>query len=249
MPEQESKYSDEIAALREELAKSHDELLRVRARESRLKSEHGKFLESSSNENHELRGEIVEFKEREKNLLAEKAALKKQCAALERENKRLKSGCPLDGKSPDVCQSLKNAREFLAALPGNLKQLLLAADFAPDDLAAFLGRCGSAAGMAEIWQRARERVLQEPGSAKETLSFLATLLHFHALGNGPASAAVYEPDLAAVDCLEASGFWVIPFRENWWEEPACVRETLLPGLAGADGALLVEPLLALKNDG
>ncbi|MBD5608210.1 MAG: hypothetical protein HDQ93_05095 [Desulfovibrio sp.] len=239
---------EESAELREKLREKTEELLRVKARESRKTREYETELKK-------LREELETASKNNRKIDAQEAKL----AALERENSVLKDEigdlrgklsaqagiCPLDNRAIGECAEIAKVRSFIASIEGYQRELLEKSGFSPERPGQFLCRAGSSEGVANLWKEIRQYIL-ERGYAHKAWPFLDAMLEFHSLGGGGLES--YSPDIEAPDRDEAKIYWVVPWRENWQYEEKPIDRLLLAGLRDKDGALLVEPLLALKNN-
>lgn len=256
MREDPGTYPDELAMLRGELESAREEILRVKARESRARSGHEAREAALVSEKEKLLSQIEACKTGLEiqaardieldNLKRENTALKDRCADLEEGIRKQAGKCPLDGSDGARCALLAEVYEYLDTLEDYQRQVLEDAGFSPGNAVIFLCRCGSPNGIASVWRGLRQYIV-ERGGAWHAVSFLDGLLRFHAVGNGDKALHAVTPRLDKLDIDEARHYWVTPWRENWWLENASVRHVILPGLLDEGGNMLVEPLLALKN--
>lgn len=241
-----------------------EELLRVKARESRHKKEAEEKIARLDRAVLEAVKESACLKERLKialdkidamqlehrqtqsDALAEIMALKAHCAELEAEISRKSQSCPVDGSDGINCTLMGEVHEFMNALEGYQVQLLEDTAFSSDNAVIFLCRCGSRNGIIDIWKAVRQYIVAH-GAAAHAVSFLDGLLRFHALGNRSESLKTLTPQVYNLDMETARQYWVLPWRENWWLDKESVRHVLLPGLRDKNDNMLVEPLLALKS--
>lgn len=239
---------DENSDPREKLSEMTRELLRVKARESRKSKEYEAELKR-------LREELETRSKNNRQIMA----LDARIAELERENSLLKDEigdlrgklsaqagvCPLDNHPIGECGEIADVRRFIASIEGYQRESLEKSGFSLASPGQFLCRAGSREGVANLWKEIRQYIL-ERGYAHKAWPFLDAMLEFHSLGGGELES--YSPNLDALDPDEAKVFWVVPWRENWQYEENPIDRPLLAGLRDKGGELLVEPLLALKNN-
>lgn len=259
----------------ENLEKLREELLRVKARESRLKAEFLRKLDARDNSaqalaqcQEELKNALGELsaarqeltREREarrsevERLGAETASADARIEELEHQLEKMcaeaeqKRRCPLNEQidPAGTCSQLADLFEFLHSLENWQIQLLADNGFSPDDPAVFFCRAGSPDGIKSIWEAMRFHIVNN-GQAHHAFALLGVLLRYFAAGNGRGVLRPFTPDIREFDREAAKSWWVTPWRENWHLEPEPIKHTLLPGLQNARDLIIVEPLLALNT--
>lgn len=225
-----------------------EELARVKARESlnrknaearilSLEAEIGKLRSGLQNANNKLR----EAKKANREMKLSRAALEAEMAKWKERAREMeeqaREGLP-------GMESLQAAADFLENQRPAMRKLLRRESFDPDNLAAFICRCGNREAIISLWLAARQMAFDEGGRGGWS-GFLAGMLVFHQMG-GSSGLSCLNPQAAQFEESGAHGWWVIPYREKWWEHPEKVEGVIMPGLRDAGGQTLVEPMLALS---
>lgn len=228
----------------DELKHTQEELARIKAREVRSKTLAEEKIHDLEATVAALHTELGASRDSEKRLSQEK----KKLAATAREARQKLKGVQgeirqLQTRLPAL-ERLLNAADFLHGLPWQLRACLDDQCYALDDMAAFLCRCGNRDALLALWQAVRQMAVNgtAPDDAQE---FLGNMVHLYNLGASQKLAA-YTPETEACASPQARDWWVVPFCEEWWQNPQRVECVLLPGLLDAEGGLLVEPLLKLR---
>ena len=229
----------------EGLKQAQEELSRIKAREKHRIEQAEEKIQKLEASVASLQTELAVARENETRLSQEKKKLvdaakeaRKKAKAVLEEMLHLQSRLP-------ALEGLLEAADFLRKLPGQLRARLDDQGYALDDMGAFLCRCGNRDALVAIWQAARQMAIngEAPDATKE---FLENMLFLYNQGVSQKLAA-YAPETEAYATDQARAWWVVPFCEEWWQNPERVECVLLPGLLDAEGAMLVEPLLKLRH--
>lgn len=229
----------------EGLKQVQEELSRIKAREKHRIEQAEEKIQKLEAAVTSLQTELAVVRENATRLSQEKKKLVDAVKEARKKAKTAQEGMlRLQTRLPTLDGLLK-AADFLRELPGRLRARLDDQGYALDDMGAFLCRCGNRDALVALWQAVRLMAIngEAPDAAKE---FLENMLFLYNRGVSPKLAS-YVPETEAYATDQARAWWVVPFCEEWWQNPERVECVLLPGLLDAEGAMLVEPLLKLRH--